>query len=316
MKIVVIEPLGVSAEEMAKLTAPLRGQGHEVVIYGDRSEDFSELARRGAGADVVLLTNLPFDRKVIEACSNLKMISVAFTGVDHIDMAACRERGIVVSNAAGYSTEAVAELVIALAISVYRRIAFADQMTRGLKGREGFAGLELHGKTVGIVGTGAIGLRTAELFKAFGCKILAYSRHQKGAALELGIKYVSLEELVSVCDIVSLHVPLTPETKHLIDGKMISLMPEKGVLINTARGLVVDNDALAAALQAGKIAGAGIDVYETEPPLKATHPLLAAPNTVLLPHLGFATREAIVTRAGIVCANVAGWLAGKPVNVM
>ena len=316
MKIVVIEPLGVNKEEIVKNINAYSLQEHEVVIYEDRSEDLDELIKRASDADVVILANLPFGKSVIDACKNLKMISVAFTGVDHIDMVTCRERGIVVSNAAGYSTEAVSELTIGLILSVYRKIAEGDKETRNLQGRNGFVGLELRGKTVGIVGTGAIGLRTAELLSVFGCKVLGCSRSEKEEAAILGVKYVSLEELLAKSDIVSLHVPLTEETSNLLNEEKISLMKENSVLINTSRGAVVDNSYLAKALLQKKIAGAGIDVYENEPPLKRDHPLLSAPNTVLLPHVGFATAEAIAVRADMVFENIFCWINGKARNVM
>ena len=316
MKIVVIEPLGVNKEEIVKNINAYSLQEHEVVIYEDRSEDLDELIKRASDADVVILANLPFGKSVIDACKNLKMISVAFTGVDHIDMVTCRERGIVVSNAAGYSTEAVSELTIGLILSVYRKIAEGDKETRNLRGRNGFVGLELKGKTVGIIGTGAIGLRVAEFLSVFGCKVLGYSRSEKEEAAILGVKYVSLEELLAKSDIVSLHVPLTEETSNLLNEEKISLMKENSVLINTSRGAVVDNSYLAKALLQKKIAGVGIDVYENEPPLKKDHPLLSAPNTVLLPHVGFATVEAIAVRADMVFENISCWINGEARNVM
>jgi len=177
-------------------------------------------------------------------------------------------------------------------------------------------GRELYGKIIGIIGTGAIGLRVATIGKAFGCNILAYSRSQKVEGTSLKMKYVSLDDLMAQSDIVSLHVPLNPGTKNLIDARRLSLMKSSAIIINTARGPVIDNTALAEILKRGGIAGAGIDVFEMEPPLPADHPLLNAPNLVLAPHIGFATREALDRRAEIAFDNILAWLKGVPQNVV
>ena len=170
--------------------------------------------------------------------------------------------------------------------------------------RGAFLGRELRGKTVGIVGTGAIGIRTIELLKAFGCRVLAWSRTHKPEVLNLGVAYVTLEGLMRDSDIISLHVPLNDETKNLISKDMLALCKPSAILINTARGNVVDMDALAECLRDGKIVGAGIDVYEKEPPLPQDHPLLNAPNCVCVPHVGYATREAFDDRIEIILGNL------------
>ncbi|MBC2579754.1 2-hydroxyacid dehydrogenase [Clostridium sp. DJ247] len=316
MNIVMIEPLGVSKEKISELAKKFKRQGHQFVYHDTRTEDTKELIERAAQADIVMLSNLPFRKEVIENCPNLKMISVAFTGVDHVDMDICRERGITVCNAAGYSTNAVAELVYGLAISVLRNIVPCDNATRTEKTKNGLVGYELFNKKFGIVGTGAIGLRVAEIAKAFGCEVLAYSRSKKAEAADKGIKYVDLDTLLKESDIISLHVPLNESTKNLIDEKRISLLKPSAILINTARGPVVDNTALAKALNEGKIAGAGIDVFEIEPPIASTHPLVGAKNTVLTPHVAFATHEALYIRAQIVFDNIDKWLQGTPQNLI
>ncbi|MDY6801509.1 MAG: NAD(P)-dependent oxidoreductase, partial [Bacteroidota bacterium] len=250
---------------------------------------------------------------VISQCPDLKMISVAFAGVDHIAMDVCHEKGIVVSNAAGYSNHAVAELTIGSAINLYRKIILSDKQTRNLSDRQGFLGSELHGKTFGIIGTGQIGLQVARLANAFGCKVLAFNRSRKDVP---NVKFSNLDYLLKNSDIVSLHVPLTNKTKHLIAENEIKLMKKTAALINTARGPVVDYHALATALKNKNIAGAAVDVYEKEPPLDKDHPLLDAPNTILTPHIGYATKEAIQLRGKIVIDNIFQWMAGKPQNVM
>ncbi|MBR3467744.1 MAG: hypothetical protein IKH15_11065 [Bacteroidales bacterium] len=195
-------------------------------------------------------------------------------------------------------------LVTYLAIDVFRKITFLDGSIREGGVRGAFLGRELHGKTLGIVGTGAIGTRTAQLFQAFGCRVIAWSRTEKPEVKAMGIPYVPLDELMRTSDIISLHVPLTSETKYLISRELLALCKPTAILVNTARGNVVDMDALAESLREGRLAGAGIDVYEKEPPLAPEHPLLAAPNCVLVPHVGYATREAFDIRIDIILRNL------------
>lgn len=313
MKIVVIEPLGIPMENLKATAEKIIGEKADIVYYDTKTTDTAELSERGKDADIIVVSNLPLKREVLENCKNLKMISVAFTGVDHIAMDYCREKGITVSNCAGYSTESVAELVFGMLISLYRNIIRCDEAVRNGGTKDGLVGFEIKGKKFGIVGTGAIGLKTAEIAKAFGCKVYAYSRTQKEIE---GITYLPLDELFSECDIISLHVPLTESTKGLINAEKLALMKKTAVLINTARGPVVDSSALAEALADGKIAGACIDVFENEPPVAKEHPLLNAPNVIATPHIAFATAEAMEIRAGMVFENVTAYLDGKPINVM
>ena len=168
---------------------------------------------------------------------------------------------------------------------------------------------------MGIVGTGAIGCRTAEIFKVFGCKLIGYSRSEKPQAKELGIEYMSLKDVMAKADIVSVHTPLTPETRGLIGAEEIGAMKQGGILINTSRGPVVDTDALAEALKEGRIK-AGTDVFEKDPPLPEDHPLLGVPNLVCTPHVGFDTRESIDRRAEMVFENITEWMNGTPVRKM
>ena len=313
MKLVILEPLGVEQEKLLALAEEKLTDRVEIEAYDTRVTDADALAERAKDADIVVLSNLPFRREVMERCPNLKMISVAFTGVDHVDMDYCRERGILVSNCAGYSNTAVSELVFGLALSLYRRIIECDRAVRAGKDKTGLVGLELAGKTFGIIGMGAIGTRTAQLAKAFGCRVLGFNRSPKHVE---GVRMVELDELLRESDIVSLHVPLTEQTRGMIGEREIGLMKPSAILINTARGPVVDSAALAAALKEGRLAGAAVDVYETEPPIPQDHPLLSAPHVAATPHVAFATKEALYQRAVIVFDNVAGYLDGKPQNVM
>ena len=316
MKIVVMEPLGVAMEKIENLSASLKSAGHEFIYYTTKETQQDKLLARVQDADVIMLANQPLSAEIINACPNLKMLSVAFTGVDHVALDACRARKIMVCNAAGYSTNAVAELTFGLAISVIRNIVPCDARCRNAETKDGLVGFELFGKTFGVVGTGAIGSRVAKIAAAFGCKVLAYSRTEKQELVAAGVKYVSLDELLAESDFVSLHVPLTDATRNLIDAVAIAKMKQGAVLLNTARGAVVDGKALADALNAGKLSGAGIDVFENEPPLAKNHPLCSAKNTVVTPHVAFASREALEKRADIVFANIEKWLAGEPQNVV
>jgi len=304
MKIVCVEPLGISELQFKELQKKFETMGHSLDYYMDRNEEEEALTKRMKDSDIAIISNIKLTANVLKECAKLKMLSVAFTGLDHIDLAYCKEHNIEVRNAAGYSTTAVSELAVGLMIDVMRKITELDGATRDSKGRGTFLGRELRGKTVGIIGTGAIGLATMRLLKAFGCNLLAYSRSQKDEALSMGATYCTLEELMTKSDIVSVHVPLNGETHHLVSNEMLGLMKPTAILINTARGNVVDLDALAMALKEKKIAGAATDVYEKEPPLAKEHPLLSAPNMVAVPHIGYATREAFDIRADIVFNNV------------
>ena len=301
MKIVFLEPLGLKVSQIEAACAELKAQGHEIVIYPDRNENIDELKRRAEGAEVIIESNIPLKKDFLDACPNLKMLSIAFTGLDHIDLEECQRRGIVVKNAAGYSTEAVAELAIAMMIDVYRKVVENDKITRECQRKGIMPGREIGGKTVGIIGMGNIGQRVAKLLNAFGCKVLAWNRTPKNIE---GVTFVDKETLLRESDIITLHIALNNETRDFITEKELKLMKPSAILINTARGPVVNEQALADALKSGIIAGAATDVYGTEPPLKADHPLFDAPNLIMLPHIGFATEEAFMLRLGIVIKNL------------
>lgn len=309
MNIVCVEPLGISEAVFEDLRAEFSAQGHQFTYYMNRNEEADTLVERMREAEIVIVSNIPLPAAVLGRCPRLRYLSVAFTGLDHIDQAYCREHDIRVQNAAGYSTVAVSELAVGLMLDLLRRITPLDAVTRAGQGRGTFLGRELHGKTVGVVGTGAIGNATIRLLLAFGCKVLAYSRTRRAEVEAMGAQYVDLDTLMRESDIVTLHVPLTPDTRHLISRERLALMKPTALLVNTARGPVVDIPALAEALTEGRLAGAAVDVYEQEPPLPSGHPLLVAPNCICLPHVGFATREAFDIRAGIVFDHVREYLA-------
>ncbi|MFO8020865.1 MAG: NAD(P)-dependent oxidoreductase [Perlabentimonas sp.] len=313
MNIVFAEPIGLTEDDRARFSKEMSTKGHSVTYFDDVPKDENELLSRVDDADVLVVSNFPVSSNVIDKAESLKFISVAFTGVDHIAQSGCKGKGIVISNAAGYSTQAVAELTIGMAIDMLRNVTPADAVTRSLGGRSGFLGRELNGKTFGILGTGAIGQRVAQLANAFGCKVIAWSRTVK--AID-GIEYMDFDQVIKQSDILSIHLPLTPKTEGLIGVREFEMMKDSAIFINTARGKIVETEALVKALNKPQIAGAAVDMYEKEPPLEASHQILKAQNTLLLPHLGFATHEAIAERSVIVLDNIRAWLNGEPQNVV
>ena len=315
MKIVILESLGISDEELAKVTKPLVDSGHEIVSYEDKVDE-ETLKTRVKDADILVIANMPLSGDVIEAAENLKYISVAFTGYDHVDLEKCKEKGIKVSNAGGYSTNSVAELAFGLMIGLLRNMVVLDGVLREGGTRQGYGQFDLKGKTLGVLGTGEIGSAVAELGLAFGCKVIAYSRTEKQELIDKNVEYMSLEEVLKASDIVTIHMPLTDKTKGMINKERLELMKPTSLLINTGIGPIVDNDALAKALEDGVIAGAGLDRVDMEPPIPADYPLLDAPNTIIVPHIGFATVEALIRRAEITFNNIIKWEKGEQENIV
>lgn len=316
MLVKLLEPLNVPDSLIEKLAEPIKEIGHEFVYYNEKTTDPTELAKRSEDADVIMIANNPYPTEVIDQNEKLKLINVAFTGVDHVGIADAKKQDILVCNAAGYANQAVAELTIGLVLDLYRQIAQGNQDIRAEQFSGAFQGSEIKGKTVGIIGTGKIGSMTARLFKAFGVKLVAMDHSPSPEAEGLDIEYMELDELLRNSDIVSLHVPLSPSTKGMISKEKLALMKESAILINCARGPIVDNDALADALNDGQIAGAGIDVFDMEPPIPGDYKLLHAKNTILTPHVGFLTNEAMELRAGIAFDNTLAFLEGEPKNVI
>lgn len=315
MKIALLEPLGVPAETIENLARPLKDAGHEFVYFDTKTTDATELARRSAGAEVVMIANNPYPAEAVHGADALKMIAVAFTGIDHVALDACRERGIEVRNCAGYSDTSVAELTLGLTIDVLRKVAAADAAVRAGKTSAGLMGTEICGKTVGLIGCGKIGCAAGRLFKAFGARVLGYARHEHPEAAAAGVEQVPLDELLAQSDIVSLHLPSNDTTRKSFGAEQIAQMKDGAVFINCARGAIVDNDALAAALNSGKLAGAGIDVFDMEPPIPADYALVNAKNCIFTPHVAFLTHEAMERRAKIEFDNVLAYIEGRAQNV-
>ena len=313
-KIVIMESLGISAEELAARKAPFEAQGHVFVDY-PKTTDPAKLIEEAKDADAMILANMPMPADVLRKCDKLKFIDVAFTGVDHVGLDAAKEKNIAVSNASGYSNEAVSELVIGTTLSLARTLRSVEDRCREGKDKTGLVGWEIKGKTVGIIGLGKIGTRTAELFHAFGATVLAQSRTHHDGIAEY-IEQVTQEELLRRSDIVVLHCPLNDSTRGMINAEKLAMMKPTALLVNVARGPVVVEKDLAAALENGVIAGAAIDVFDKEPPLDTASPILHAPNCLVTPHVAFATQQSMSLRAEIVFDNLAKWMEGHQINTI
>ena len=313
MKINFLEPLGISNDRLREIVDNTIGTQHEVTYYSDRNEDPAVLVERCQGADCVVLSNMKFGRDIIEKCPELKMICVAFTGVDLVDIEYCKEKNIRVCNCAGYSTVAVADLVFGFVIDLARNVFPCNEVVRKGGTKQGLVGFELEGKKFGVIGAGAIGQRVLKIAQAFGCETYAYNRSPKEIP---GVQFVTMEELLKTCDIISIHVPQTKETIGLIGEEQFDMMKDTALFINTARGPIVDSEALAKALNEGQIAGAAVDVFEVEPPVAADHVLFGAKNLIATPHVAFASQQAFEKRAVIVAENIKCWINGNMQNVI
>lgn len=287
---------------------------HQVVTAeeGVRSAAF-EACRADVIAIVALLTDR-IDAAFLDRSPALRIVANVAVGVDNVDLAACKARGVVVTNTPDVLTEATADLAFGLLLAAARRIAEGDRLVRA-GGFSGWTptfmlGAPVHGATLGVVGFGRIGRAVVLRARGFGMNVLYTQRTRASAEAEGAAVHVGLDELVARADFVSIHCPLTPATTHLFDAERLARMKPGSILVNTARGPIVDEAALASALEHGPLAAAGLDVFEHEP---AVHPaLLARPNAVLAPHIGSAdrpTREAMASRA---IDNVLEVLAGRP----
>ena len=314
MKIVMLEPLGVKEEVVMAEAKKFIDAGHEFVFCGEKLTEEAKI-ERAKDADVFIIANSKLSAEVINAAEQLQMITVGFTGVDHVDMEACAAKGVRVCNSQGYATNATGELAVTMMLACLRNIVPYNQVVRDGGTLAGFTHNTLHGKTVGIVGTGAIGRKVASLCKAFGCRLLGYDVAESQEAKDLGVEYVSIDDIFKQSDIITLHAPLLESTKHIANRERIYSMKKTAILVNCARGPLVDSQALADALNEGVIAKAGVDVFEMEPPIPADHPLLNAKNCIVTPHVGFYSEESLAERVGIVCNNISAWMEGNPINI-
>ncbi|MCP2252139.1 Lactate dehydrogenase [Prauserella aidingensis] len=298
--------------------AMLREAGEVWLPEPDRALPTAELHQRLAGADAAVVTlSERADADFADAAGpQLKVVANVAVGYDNIDVPALAERGVTVTNTPGVLTDATADIAFGLLLSVTRRLGEGERLLRAgtpWSFHLGFMlGSGLQGKTLGIIGLGQIGTAMAERARAFGMSIVYTGRRRAPAEVEsaLDATYLPQDELLATADVVSLHCPLTPQTRHLIDADALAAMKPTAFLVNTTRGPVVDEAALAAALREGTIAGAGLDVFENEPDV---HPdLLDLDNVALAPHLGSATVETRTAMATLAARNVLAVLAGEP----
>jgi glyoxylate reductase len=276
----------------------------------------ADVVRLAPGASALVGDpSVPVDAELLEACGpELRVVANFAVGYDNVDLDACRERGVIVTNTPDVLSEATAELALALTLAAARRMSDAERDLRAGRWRgwdpAAYRGLEIRGATVGILGMGRIGSRYAGLARGLGAEIVYAAPSPKPQAeTELGARLLELDQLLEAADVVSLHAPATPETRHLIGARELELIGPRGVLVNTSRGPLVDSEALAAALQSGTLGAAGLDVYENEP--EVPRALLAAPRCVLLPHIGSATVRSRDGMANAVADNVIAVLEGR-----
>ena len=291
-------------------------QSRYEVVEGGLDSDPEQWRRLARGASALVADpSVPVDEELLDAGGpGLRVVANFAVGYDNIDLAACAERGVVVTNTPDVLTNATAELALTLTLAAARRLSDAERELRAGRWHgwdpAAHRGLELAGSTVGVVGMGRIGTRYAELVAGFGVELLYASPGPKPEAeREIGAVRAELAELLRRADVVSLHAPAAPETHHLIDADALALMKPSAILVNTARGALVDSLALAAALREGRLGAAGLDVYESEPAVPAE--LLEAPRAVLAPHIGSATVKARDAMAQTVAANVIAVLEGR-----
>jgi glycerate dehydrogenase len=316
MKIVILD--GYTANPGDLSWGSLKEMGEVTVYERTRRE---EIAGRAADADIVLTNKVVMDREMMALLPRLKYIGVLATGYNVVDIEAARERDIIVTNVPAYSTESVAQTVFAHLLTVTNRTEHYAQQNRLGRWAENrdfcywdTELTELAGKTMGIVGLGHIGRRVAEIALAFGMQVKAMTS-KKAEELPAGIQKAELQSLLASADVVSLHCPLTEGTRHLIHRETIRLMKPSAILINTGRGPLVDDEALAEALNEGRLRAYCADVVTEEPP-KADHPLLHAPNAFITPHIAWATVEARKRLLQTAIGNVEAFVNGHPVNVV
>jgi glycerate dehydrogenase len=317
MKIVVLDghaanPGDLSWDEFAKLS--------ELEVFDRTTKE--QMVARLRGAAVALTNKAVLDRAVISALPDLRFIGVTATGYNIVDIAAARERGIVVCNVPEYSTPDVAQAVFALLLELTNRTGHHAETVRAGKWSRSqdfcywdYPLIRLSGLTLGIVGFGRIGRAVAHIGQAFGMKILAMRRSASTNIENDGVRYVELDTLLSDSDAVTLHCPLTPETTRMVNTQFLAKMKPTAFLINTARGGLLDESALADALNNDRIAGAGLDVLSAEPP-PPDNPLLSAKNCIITPHIAWATKTARVRLLQVTADNIRAWLDGKPQNVV
>lgn len=317
MKIVVLDGCAANSGDISWDSLAQYG---ELTVY-DRTDDADVIARIG-DAELITTNKTVIDRHAMESCPKLKYIGVLATGYNVVDLDAAKEHGIVVTNVPVYSTDAVAQFTFALLLELANQVGVHNSSVKdgGWVRSKDFSysvmpTMELYGKTMGIIGYGSIGHRVADIAHAFGMKVLVSSRTEKKLPEGGWIRWVSREELFAEADVISIHCPLFPETKGMINRETIGLMKRTTLVINTARGGCIVEQDLADALNSGRIAGAAVDVVSQEP-MKEDNPLLTAKNIIITPHIAWAPREVRQRLLQIAGDNMGAFLAGHPINVV
>ncbi|KRF35826.1 D-2-hydroxyacid dehydrogenase [Paenibacillus sp. Soil787] len=292
----------------------------KLVVY-DRTAE-SQIIERAADAEIVLTNKTPLSAEMLQQLPKLRYIGVLATGYNIVDIQAAKENGTIVANVPAYSTHSVAQLVFALLLEFCHRVQqHSDSVLNGdWSGSIDFSYsrsplVELSGKTLGLIGLGQIGKQTALIAQAMGMKVIASGSGRNVPQPIEGIEWVQIDELLQRSDVISLHCPLTPATNQLIDAKRIAQMKSTAILINTARGGLLNEEDVAHALNEGRLAGAGLDVLTVEPP-RPDNPLLHATNVIITPHIAWATKEARARLMDTAIGNVRAYLDGRPVNVV
>ena len=291
----------------------------EVTVY--ERTPLAEVAQRIGDADIVLTNKSPINEEVLNACPNIKLVCVLATGYNVVDCEATKKRGIPVCNVPDYGTAAVAQFTFALLLDLCHKVAHHAQTVREGKWCDcpdfcywETPQMELAGKTMGIIGFGRIGRAVGKIAKAFGMHVIAYNRSQCEEGKAIG-SYVNLEELLASADVISLHCPLTPENAGMINGETIAKMKNSAILINTARGPLIDEAAVAEALACGKLRAAACDVISAEP-MAENNPLKTAPNCIVTPHMAWAPIESRMRIQDCTERSIQAFLAGKPINTV
>jgi len=289
----------------------------EVRLYDSDATDPAVLAERLREADaaVNIRGRTRFTAEVLQACPKLKLISIWGTGTDNVDLKAAAARGITVTNTPGANAVAVAEHTVALILAVVKQLAQADQAMRQGGWPRNLVP-QLRGKRLGLIGTGLIGREVAAMGRGLGLEVVAWTFHPNpNLAVSLGLRYVELDELLRTSDIVSLHLRATPDTRHFLNRERLALLKATAFVVNTARGALIDENALVEWLREKRIAGAGLDVFETEP-LPAGHPLTTLPNVLLTPHCGGMTPDSNLIGLAMAVENIENFLKGTPTHVV
>ena len=317
MKIVILDGFALNPGDLD--WSPLSRFG-EVTVY-ERTGSEEEAIQRIGNAQIVLTNKVPITAAIMDACPSVKLICEQATGYNNIDIAAAAKRGITVCNVPSYSTDSVAQLTFALLLEICHNVGLHNQQVHNGAWCDSpdfcfwsSPLTELSGKTLGIVGLGSIGQAVARIGKAFGMRILAFSRTQRPECADLA-EYVSLDQLLAQSDVVSLHCPLFPETAGMINETSIGKMKDGAILLNTSRGGLVNEAALAGALRSGKLRAAAVDVVSSEP-MTRDNPLLTAPNCYITPHIAWAPLEARIRLMNTLEENIRAWLNGAPQNVV